>query len=106
MAQSILTAEQAFTAGLDMVKAAGLPASGKDIPVLAAYRVFIRKSRGLETDDRFATDGPLYAKKLILTAYAHAPTPAMKLLLDGPGSNSPEAMAAEIVLSHIEPEGV
>lgn len=64
-----MSIEQAFLAGLELVRAAGLDARGKDVAVLAAHAVFTRASRGLESDPRFPAQAPLYAKRLILTAY-------------------------------------
>jgi hypothetical protein len=62
--------ESAFKAGLALVREAGLPARSGDIQVLAAYSVFVKAARGLEADPRFRTDGPVYAKRLILVAYS------------------------------------
>lgn len=68
----MLTVESAFKKGLKLVREAGLPAKGNDVPVLAAYNVFVRHCQGKETDERFDYQAPLHAKQLILTAFAHS----------------------------------
>ena len=65
-----MTIEAAFLAGLASVRASGLPAKGNDVAVLAARAVFEKRARGKEFDDRFPTDGPLYARRVILDAYS------------------------------------
>lgn len=67
-----MTIEDAFRAGLESVRASGLPAKGNDIPVLAAHSVFTTRANGKEHDPRFPTDGPVYARKLILEAFARS----------------------------------
>lgn len=67
-----MTVEEAFLAGLAAVKAAGLKAKGTDIPVIAARNVFNKACFGKDTDPRFDEQGPQYAYKTILQAYAAA----------------------------------
>jgi hypothetical protein len=64
-----MTIDEAFRAGLALVRKAGLPAKGSDIAVLAALRVFEKAAKGVQHDERFPEQGPLYARKLILIAY-------------------------------------
>lgn len=65
-----MSTDEAFKLGLEMVQKAGLDAQPHDVAVLAAFFVFDRRARGKEMDERFPEQGPLYAKKLILEAYA------------------------------------
>ena len=69
-----MSVADAFRAGLEQVRAAfaerGFTLDGKPIEVLAAYNVFCKRCRGLEHDDRFAAQAPLFAKRCILDAYA------------------------------------
>jgi hypothetical protein len=67
---SELTIEAAFLDGLARVRAAGIPASGKDVAVLAAHRVFLGDCLGKDGDPRFAEHGPRHAMNLILMAYS------------------------------------
>lgn len=67
---SAISIDDVFLAGLALVREAGLPASGKDVAVLAAYRVFAKHAAGKEDNPQFAEQGPRYAKQLILQAYA------------------------------------
>ncbi len=69
---TLMTIDMAFLAGLASVRESGLPAKGSDVPVLAALAVFTTRACGKEHDDRFPTDGPAYARKLILEAYSLA----------------------------------
>lgn len=62
--------EQAFKAGLELVRQDGIPAKGNDIAVLAAYNVFSRHAAGKECDPRFEAEGPQYARRLIIMAFA------------------------------------
>lgn len=66
----MLTVDGAFKKGLALVREAGLPAKGSDIAALAAWMTFQKACKGKEHDERFPEQGPLYAKKLILTAYS------------------------------------
>jgi hypothetical protein len=61
--------QEAFLAGLDLVRQAGFPAKGNHVQVIAASRVFETAARGKEHDERFPVEGPQYAKRLILLAY-------------------------------------
>lgn len=70
MGENVLTVDAAFREGLRLVREKGLPAKGTDVPVLAALKVFEARSRGKETDARFAVQGPQYACRLILEAFA------------------------------------
>ena len=63
--------QEAFIAGLQMVREAGLAAKGNDTAVLAAGRIFEKVAAGKEHEERFAKEGPQYAKQLILLAYAN-----------------------------------
>lgn len=65
-----MTTEDAFMAGLAAVRAAGLPASGNDVQVIAAHRVFTQRAEPMEDDPRFDHDAPIFAKRVILEAYA------------------------------------
>jgi hypothetical protein len=71
-----MTIEEAFREGLRLTREAmGLPKvdidiKGTDIPLLAAYNLFNARAQGKETHEDFPTQGPLYAKALILRAYA------------------------------------
>ncbi|GDY10814.1 hypothetical protein LBMAG52_43020 [Planctomycetia bacterium] len=65
---------QAFMQGLAAVRVAGLAAKGNDVAVLAAQIVFERRSVGKENDSRFPVEGPLYAERLILEAFAAGAT--------------------------------
>ncbi len=70
-----MTIDEAFKEGMRLVREAmNLPPDkdikGNDIACLAAWSVFQKACKGKEHDERFAEQGPLYAKKLILTAYS------------------------------------
>ncbi|MDE2101311.1 MAG: hypothetical protein KGL39_28955 [Patescibacteria group bacterium] len=62
--------DEAFRAGLALVQKAGLAARGTDVQVIAAHDVFTRAARPVEHDARFPADGPRYAMRIILEAYA------------------------------------
>jgi hypothetical protein len=66
----MLSPDQAFQAGLDRVRDAGIPAKGHDVAVLAAHRVFVANCEGKTVDPRFDEQAPGYAMTLILRAYA------------------------------------
>lgn len=65
-----VTIDEAFLAGLDLVRRAGLAVRGTDIRVLAAERVFTAHAAPVRRDPRFSIEGPQYAKQLILEALA------------------------------------
>lgn len=69
-----MTIDKAFAEGLRLFREAlgdkGHLVKGSDVQVLAAHRVFEKRSRGLEHDERFPSQGPAYAKMLIASAYA------------------------------------
>lgn len=81
-----MTIEEVFKEGLRLTREAmGLPKGnldikGTDIPVLAAYTLFNARSKGKDTHPDFPTQGPQYAKLLILRAFAkgeHAMKPVV-----------------------------
>ncbi len=65
-----MTVEEAFRRGLELVREAGLPAKGTDRAVIAAETVFRKRATPVQADPRFPADGPIFAKKVILEAYA------------------------------------
>jgi len=73
-----MSIEDAFLEGLRLARAALKEAGcsdennlkGTDIQVLAAQRVFNKKSKGLEHHPDFKSQAPIFAKTLILAAYA------------------------------------
>jgi hypothetical protein len=66
----MMTPDQAFLAGLSLVRADGIPAKGHDVAVRAAHTVFLRRAEGKQFDPRFDADGPRYARQIILEAYS------------------------------------
>ena len=71
-----MTTEDAFKEGIRLVREAmGLPKGdldikGTDVPVLAAYNVFVKRVKGVESHPDFEKQGPEFAKRLIIAAYA------------------------------------
>lgn len=65
-----MTVQDAFLAGLELVRSLGIPAGGKDIAVIAAHNVFSGRAADKQGDPRFSVAGPAYARNLILNAYA------------------------------------
>lgn len=70
-----MNAEEAFRAGLASVnedlRRHGIgEVTGGCVPVLAAYFVFEKRARHPETDPRFPTDAPKFARRCILDALA------------------------------------
>lgn len=66
----MLTIDAAFKEGLRLVREAGLPLKGGELPLLAAWFIFEKKAELVFGDPRFDEQGPLFAKQLILRAFA------------------------------------
>lgn len=67
----MMTVDEAFKAGLALVRDAGMNAKGNDMAVLVAHSRFQTECKRIDTmDERFPTQGPLHARKLILLAYS------------------------------------
>jgi hypothetical protein len=67
------TIDSAFKAAMAGLRADGLPVTGREVPVLAAYRVFERRAKRVEHDPRFSADAPRFARTLILEALTLSP---------------------------------
>jgi hypothetical protein len=63
-----MTVDQAFKVALKLVRDAGIAVQASEVPVLAAWNVFEKRSKGLEFDPRYVQDGPQFAQRLILEA--------------------------------------
>lgn len=63
-----MTVEDAFKAGIERVRAGDIVIVASSVPVLAAYNVFCKKCKGVEHDERFAAQAPLFAAQLIVKA--------------------------------------
>ncbi len=66
----MMTVDEAFRAGMQMARDKGMPISGSDVQIIAAMNTFERAARGKEFDPRFPEQGPQYAYRLIIFAYA------------------------------------
>jgi hypothetical protein len=67
----MMTIDEAFRAGMKLVREAGLPIKGTDAAVIVALRIFESDCRGKDTNDpRVAEQAPIHAKRLIIRMLA------------------------------------